>query len=107
MTQATDPLATAMGARLALRQHWEGVRNRDLFALLVLTVPRLLHAERVSLFVCDPSSGAIWLEAGTGVVERQIIVADPSSMVARAIASGQPLRCTGLAAAPGLSRTQP
>ncbi|MFM1811208.1 MAG: hypothetical protein RLZZ336_146 [Cyanobacteriota bacterium] len=102
MTQATDPLATAMGARLALRQHWEGVRNRDLFALLVLTVPRLLHAERVSLFVCDPSSGAIWLEAGTGVVERQIIVVDPSSMVARAIASGQPLRCTGLAAAPGV-----
>jgi len=102
MTSPSDDLTAAMGARLALRQHWEGVRNRDLFALLVLTVPRLLDAERVSLFVCDPSSGAIWLEAGTGVIERQIIVAESGSMVARAIASGEPLFCAEMAQVPGL-----
>jgi Sulfotransferase domain/GAF domain len=102
MTSSTDQLTAAMAARLALRQHWQGVRNRDLFALLVLTVPRLLDADRVSLFVCDPTSGAVWLEAGTGVVERQIIVTDSSSMVARAMAGGEPLFCTGLASVPGV-----
>jgi len=102
MTTTGSDLTAAMAERLALRQHWEQLRHRDLFALLVLTVPPLLEAERVSVFVRDPLSGSIWLEAGTGVVERQIVVAGPESMVGRAIASGEVQRCSQLAATSGV-----
>ena len=102
MASPTQQLGAAMAARLALRQSWEQLRHRDLFALLVLTVPPLLEAERVSVFVRDPSSGSIWLEAGTGVVERQIVVVGPDSMVGRAIASAEMQRCTELAKTPGV-----
>ncbi|MBM5799411.1 MAG: GAF domain-containing protein [Cyanobacteria bacterium K_DeepCast_35m_m2_023] len=102
MTIAETDLTTAMAQRLALRQHWDAVRNRDLFALLVLTVPRLLSAERVSVFVRDPERNSIWLEAGTGVVQRQIVVADADSMVGRVMASGEVLRASGLAQAAGV-----
>ena len=93
-----------MAERLTLRQSWEQLRQRDLFALLVLTVPPLLGAERVSVFVKDPTSGSIWLEAGTGVIERQIVVAGPESMVARAIATGELQRSTQLSQTPGVHR---
>lgn len=102
MTTTSSDLTSAMAERLALRQHWEQLRHRDLFSLLVLTVPPLLEAERVSVFVRDPLSGSIWLEAGTGVVERQIVVAGPESMVGRAIASGEVQRCSQLASTPGV-----
>ena len=102
MTSPTQQLGAAMAERLTLRQSWEHLRHRDLFALLVLTVPPLLAAERVSVFVRDPSDGSIWLEAGTGVVERQIVVAGPDSMVGRAIATGEPQRCSQLADTPGV-----
>jgi len=96
MTNAGPDLTAAMAQRLALRQHWDAVRNRDLFALLVLTVPRLLSAERVSVFVRDLERSSIWLEAGTGVVQRQIVVADADSMVGRVMDSGELLLARGL-----------
>ena len=104
MSSPTQQLGAAMAERLTLRQSWEQLRQRDLFALLVLTVPPLLGAERVSVFVQDPTSGSIWLEAGTGVIERQIVVAGPESMVGRAIATGEPQRSTQLSQTPGVHR---
>lgn len=100
---APDPAALpeALVARLELKKRWDGIRNPDLFQLLVLTVPPLLAAERCSVFLLDPASGKIWLEAGTGVVQRQILVEGEGSMVGEAIRSGEPVRRGGLAASPG------
>ena len=83
-------------ARTQLKQRWDSLKNRDLFNLLMTTLPRILGAERCSVFILDPNRSEIWLEAGTGVVQRQICVAPESSMVGRAILNRQPVRAEGL-----------
>ncbi len=82
--------------RAQLKQRWDSLKNRDLFNLLMLSLPRLLGAERCSVFILDPNRSEIWLETGTGVVQRQICVAPQTSMVGRAILHAKPVRAEGL-----------
>lgn len=82
--------------RERLRRKWDSLRNRDLFALAVLSLPRLLRAERCGIFVASPDGTELWLEAGTGVTERQIIVHSDGSMVGEVLRSGTPLQRRGL-----------
>lgn len=96
-----EQLTDVETARTQLKQRWDSLKNRDLFNLLMLTLPKTLGAERCSVFILDPNRSEIWLEAGTGVVQRQICVAPETSMVGRAILHGKPVRGSGLRAKDG------
>ena len=89
-------LAEAHRTREALRRAWDATRNPDLMRLVVLAVPRWLRAARVGVFVASRTGDSAWLEAGTGVVERQIVVSTMGSMVGEVLASGTPVRRHGL-----------
>lgn len=53
--------------------------------------PRILDAERCSVFIHSPQDRKIWLKAGTGVSERDIEVSIKDSIVGEVIASGRPV----------------
>ena len=92
-----ERLRRAFFRREELRRRWDAARNVDMFGLLVFALPRLLDAERCGVFVSSESGDSVWLEAGTGVVERQIVVASDASMVGRVIASGDTLLRSSIA----------
>ena len=77
--------------REALRQAWDEARNPDLLCLAVLALPRLLRADRCGIFIASTDRTRVWLEAGTGVVERQIEVSAEGTKVGAAMQAGAPL----------------
>ena len=81
-------LQRVVARRQELARRWDALRNNDLLALLVVTLPGLLRAERCGLFVLDPEAGELWLEAGTDVVQRQICAELEGSMVGACVATG-------------------
>jgi GAF domain-containing protein len=56
-----------------LETDWNESEHR-LLNFYVKVVPKLLNAERCSLFIADREKDKIWLSAGTGVTEREIEV---------------------------------
>lgn len=58
--------------------------------------PRLLNAERCSIFINDPDNRKVWVKTGTGVAERGIEVAVNDSIVGEVIASGKPVIASDL-----------
>jgi hypothetical protein len=90
-SDAAERLREANRQRETLRREWDATRNRGVLDLLVLTAPRLLNAERVGVFVKDTNADQLWLEAGTHVTERQIVVAAGASMVGDALRTGRPV----------------
>ena len=94
-------LRQATQRREELRREWDQARNRDLVGLLLLTLPPLFSAERGSLFVLDPTNKKLWLEAGTGVAERRIVVDVDGSLVGEALREGAVIGRAGLESAPG------
>lgn len=101
---ALSRLQAATVQREALRRKWDLLRNHELLALTVLSVPRMTHTERCGVFVASPDGKEVWLEAGTNVTERQISVRDDDSMVGEVLRSGDPLHRQGLGDAPGAHR---
>ena len=57
----------------------------------VRLIPRVLDAERCSVFILDPASNKVWLKAGTALRERGIEVSLKNSIVGEVIASGKPV----------------
>jgi len=53
--------------------------------------PRILDAERCSVFIHSPQDRKVWLKAGTGVSERDIEVSIEGSIVGEVITSGRPV----------------
>lgn len=65
--------------------------NKDLLEFLVEVMPRALEAERCSIFILDPFSSNAWVQAGTGLSERQVTVPTSGSIVGRVISEGKTL----------------
>ena len=82
--------------RQELARRWDALRNNDLLQLLVVTLPGLLRAERCGLFVLDPDADELWLEAGTGVMQRQICADLDGSMVGACVRTGTCVNRSGL-----------
>ena len=80
-----ERLREATRKREELRRNWDSRRNLDLLALLRVTIPVMMKSERFGLFVRDPHSDALWVETGTGVTERSIVVTTVGSMLGEAI----------------------
>jgi hypothetical protein len=84
-----------------MRREWDARRNLDLLALLRLCIPKLLPCARYGLFVLDADGQTLWLEDGTGVMERAIEVGASGSMVGEAIRTRAPVIAAGLEDAQG------
>lgn len=83
-------LAVATKAAARYRYLWQSARNNELFELVLLTVPRLVRAERCGIFVLDETRDKIWLLAGTAMAEGAILVSSLDSQVGRAVREGSP-----------------
>ena len=69
----------------------------SLLEFYVKIVPKVLNAERCSIFIYDPDSKTIWLKCGTEVEERDIeVTAEYDSVVVNVITTGQHKVVTGL-----------
>lgn len=55
----------------------------------VRLIPRVLNAERCSVFIHDPAANKVWLKAGTGLKERGIEVSARDSIVGQVISTGK------------------
>lgn len=68
---------------------WKKAGNRELLSFFVELIPKTLGVERCSIFIVDPETDKLWLQCGTGVSEKEIIVPKQNSLVGRAIATGE------------------
>ncbi len=86
-----ERLREATRKRENLRKTWDARRNLDLLNLLHVSIPVMFSCERFGLFVRDPESSSLWIETGTGVTERSIVVTAAGSMLGEAIESRAPV----------------
>lgn len=66
-------------------------RESRLLDFYVRIIPRMLDAERCSVFIHNAENRKVWLRMGTGVAERGIEVSLTDSIVGGVIASGKPV----------------
>lgn len=78
--------------QLVLERNRDPAEQQRLLDFYIKILPRLAAAERCSIFIKDPEDRQVWLKAGTGVTEREIMVPQTSSIAGRVIESGSPLR---------------
>lgn len=58
----------------------------------VRIIPKVVSAERCSIFVHDPEKEKVWLKAGTGLVEKEVdVYLDTNSIVGEVISTGKPI----------------
>ena len=88
MLDASQQMQLAVTRRQELELRWDAIRNNDLLNLLVMILPDYLGADRCGLFVMDPDSEELWLEAGTALKQRQICVGFSNSMVGQCVKTG-------------------
>jgi transcriptional regulator with GAF, ATPase, and Fis domain len=70
---------------------WTHTDHENLVKFLVDYLPKMLNAQRCSIFLFDPDSEKIWVKYGTGIVEKQIEAPRKGSFVGRTISSGIPI----------------
>ena len=96
MTSLDQGMQRVVARRQELARRWDALRNNDLLALLVVTLPGLVRAERCGLFVLDPDAQELWLEAGTDVMQRQICADLEDSMVGACVRTASCINRSGL-----------
>jgi transcriptional regulator with GAF, ATPase, and Fis domain len=67
---------------------WTVDDHEALLMFYVRIVPRIMGAERCSIFVVEPGSEKIWLKYGTGLKEKDIMPPGKGTVVGDAISSG-------------------
>lgn len=80
-------------------------RESKFLEFYVRLIPRVLNAERCSVFIYDPVDKKVWLKAGTALRERGIEVSVHNSIVGEVIASGRPVISTELQNRDGTHKT--
>ncbi|MBI3935698.1 MAG: GAF domain-containing protein [Betaproteobacteria bacterium] len=79
-------------------------RGATFLDFYIRLIPRMLDAERCSVFIHDPENRKVWLKTGTGVTERGIEVSLNGSIVGDVIASGKPVIAMDLVSRDGAHR---
>jgi GAF domain-containing protein len=102
--EVDEQLQRLRDKKQTISQSWDRTRNKELLAFFVGIIPRLFNAERCSIFILDPASDRVWLEAGTGVSEKQIEVPKTGSLVGEVIATGQSRMLSDMDASSGAHR---
>ncbi len=72
-----------------LNRSWSVRGNKELLGLFVEMIPKVLKVERCSIFINDPATDKVWLQAGTGVDEKAIEVDKTDSVVGQVISTGE------------------
>ena len=72
-----------------IEEAWKKAGNRELLAFFVELIPMALKVQRCSIFIMDPDSDQLWLQSGTGLKEKEVVVPAATSLVGRAISSGE------------------
>lgn len=83
--------------RSYLDADWDMVESKSLLKFYVNITPKLLDAERCSIFIHDHINDEVWLKCGTGLSERQILVSTEDSIVGEVITTGECRIVTDLA----------
>ena len=68
-----------------LNADWDMAESKSLLKFYVNITPKLLDAERCSIFIHDHINEVVWLKWGTGLSERQILVSKADSIVGEVI----------------------
>lgn len=69
---------------------WDAEKDKALLSFYVKIMPKMLDAERCSIFIYDPESKTIWLKGGTEVKERDIeVTGEYDSVVGNVITTGK------------------
>lgn len=89
VSSAAEQLRTKTLKRQSVAAQWAQTRNNDVSNLLAASLPALFDIDRFGLFVLSSDSQSVWLEAGTGVTQRSIVVDAEGSMVGEAIRNRQ------------------
>lgn len=85
-----DKLAELRHNQETLEKAWkQRSGNKALLEFLVQIMPRALDAERCSIFILDPLNNNVWVQAGTGLAEKQVEVPKSGSMVGQVVTTGQ------------------
>jgi len=88
-----------------LNADFDATENRSLLDFYVKIMPKVLNAERCSIFIYDPESMTIWLKGGTEVKERDTEVSGEfDSVVRNVISTGQYKIVSGLKEKNGVHR---
>ena len=88
-TELAQKLVELKKKQATIEAAWQKAGNRELLQFFVEIIPKVIGAERLSIFIHDPVDDNIWVQCGTGVTERQINVSQAGSIVGRVIESGQ------------------
>ena len=91
MSNARLHLDRLVSRQRALLDDAEPERINRFLDFYARITPRILDAERCSVFIHSPQDRKVWLKAGTGVSERDIEVPIEDSIVGEVIASGRPV----------------
>jgi GAF domain-containing protein len=84
-----DKLKRLRQKQKVLDEAWQKTGNRELLQYFVDIIPKLLDAERCSIFILDPKTEEMWLNCGTGLDEREVKVPADNSLVGEVIATGR------------------
>ena len=88
-----------------LNAEFDATDNRALLDFYIKIMPKVLDAERCSIFIYDPDSMTIWLKSGTKVEERDIeVTGEYDSVVGDVITTGKYRIVTGLDAKSGVHK---
>ncbi|MBF0447980.1 MAG: sigma-54-dependent Fis family transcriptional regulator [Magnetococcales bacterium] len=71
-----------------INRSWTKADYEQLMQFFVEMFPRLLEAERCSIFISEVGSESIWLKFGTGLKEKEIVAPRDGSIVGRSITHG-------------------
>jgi len=72
-----------------MEKAWREAGNRQLLQFFVDIMPKVLGAERISIFILDPVDLKAWLACGTGLTEKQLQVPTSNSIVGQVIETGK------------------
>lgn len=81
---------TALRAKQAqVDAAWAKTGNRQLIEFFVDIIPKVVEAERCSIFILDPKEDNVWLQCGTHLKEKALKVPIWNSVVGRVIETGE------------------
>jgi len=72
-------------------QYWNESTSNDLLDFYTHVATCMGNAERCSIFILNPETKTLWVQAGTGVRKHQIEVPEKGSMVGKVISTGEAL----------------
>ena len=87
-----DKLRALEHKQKLINDAWAKTGNKELLSFFVELMPKALQCERCSIFILDPKEDNVWVQVGTGLLEKQINVPQAGSLVGEVISSGQRLR---------------